>query len=77
MAIGQAVFQRRLQVNLDGVIPVQLVDTIINSGVTSVASLVEPSQLPEVIQRYSLAVTQTFVSRATKQCPMRFISDRV
>ncbi|KAK4116027.1 MFS general substrate transporter [Canariomyces notabilis] len=60
MAIGQAVFQRRLQVNLDSVIPVESVNTIINSGVTNVASLVEPSQLPEVIRRYSLSVTQTF-----------------
>ena len=65
MAIGQAVFQRQLQVNLGGVIPSHLVDSIIDSGVTTVASQVDSSELPAVIERYSLSVTQVFVSFST------------
>jgi MFS family permease len=62
MAIGQAVFQRQLQVNLGGVIPSHMVDNIIDSGVTTVASQVDVSVLPAVIEKYSLSVTQVFVS---------------
>lgn len=63
MAIGQAVFQRRLQANLGGVVAQPVVDNITNSGVTSVSSLVPPPALPAVIRQYSLSVTQVFVSR--------------
>jgi hypothetical protein len=62
MAIGQAVFQRQLQVNLSGVIPSNLVEDIIDSGVTSVRSHVDAAELVAVIEKYSLSVTQVFVS---------------
>lgn len=62
MAIGQAVFQRQLQVNLGGVIPSNLVEDIIDSGVTSVRSHVDAAELVAVIEKYSLSVTQVFVS---------------
>ncbi|RYP09460.1 hypothetical protein DL764_001285 [Monosporascus ibericus] len=60
MAIGQAVFQRQLQVNLGTVIPGDVVDMIIDAGVTNMDSLVTAADRPAVIQRYSLSVTQTF-----------------
>ncbi|KAK4234572.1 putative HC-toxin efflux carrier [Achaetomium macrosporum] len=60
MAIGQAVFQRQLQVNLEGVVGSDMVSSIINSGVTSVGSLVDASALPTFIEKYSLSVTQVF-----------------
>lgn len=62
MAIGQAVFQRQLQANLSGVIPSNLVEDIIDSGVTSVRSHVDATELVAVIEKYSLSVTQVFVS---------------
>lgn len=65
MAIGQAIFQRELQVNLGGVIPNHIVDSIIDPGVTSVSSQVGASELVAVIDRYSLSVTRVFVSLAT------------
>jgi hypothetical protein len=39
-----------------------MVDNIIDSGVTTVASQVDVSVLPAVIEKYSLSVTQVFVS---------------
>ncbi|EAQ85384.1 hypothetical protein CHGG_09398 [Chaetomium globosum CBS 148.51] len=60
MAIGQAVFQRQLQLNLSGVIPGTLVEDIIDSGVTSVRSHVDATELVAVIEKYSLSVTQVF-----------------
>lgn len=62
MAIGQTVFQKRLQVNLSDVVPEHVVQEIINSGVTDLRSLVGASELPMVIQEYSKSVTQVFVS---------------
>ncbi|XDG05654.1 hypothetical protein ABKA04_005269 [Annulohypoxylon sp. FPYF3050] len=61
MAIGQTVFQKRLQVNLGDVVPEHVVQDIINSGVTNLRSLVSASELPMVIQEYSKSVTQVFV----------------
>ncbi|KAI1207107.1 MFS general substrate transporter [Annulohypoxylon truncatum] len=60
MAIGQTVFQQRLQVNLGDVVSGNVVQEIINSGVTNVRSLVGASELPVVIQKYSKSVTQVF-----------------
>ncbi|KAI0477870.1 MFS general substrate transporter [Xylariaceae sp. FL0804] len=60
LAIGQTVFQKRLQVNLASVIPETTVDEIIGSGVTSLDQLVGPSVLPTVIKQYSKSVTQVF-----------------
>ncbi|KAI2472648.1 MFS general substrate transporter [Annulohypoxylon bovei var. microspora] len=60
MAIGQTLFQKRLQVNLGAIVSNDIAEEIINSGVTSVRSLVSASELPAVIQQYSLSVTQVF-----------------
>ncbi|KAI0891816.1 MFS general substrate transporter [Annulohypoxylon nitens] len=60
MAIGQTVFQKRLQVNLSDVVPEHVVQEIINSGVTDLRSLVSASELPTAIQEYSKSVTQVF-----------------
>ncbi|KAI1113353.1 major facilitator superfamily domain-containing protein [Nemania sp. NC0429] len=60
IAIGQAIFQRQLQNNLGSVVDGDVVKEIINSGVTDLTSLVSASELPTVIQKYSLSVTQVF-----------------
>ncbi|KAI6083461.1 MFS general substrate transporter [Hypoxylon rubiginosum] len=60
LAIGQTIFQGRLQTNMVGVVSNDVVQEIINSGVTNVRSLVDESQLPTLIQQYSLSVTQVF-----------------
>ncbi|KAK7733716.1 hypothetical protein SLS53_008183 [Cytospora paraplurivora] len=60
MAIGQTVFQKQLQVNLGKVVPENVVKKIVDSGVTDVASLVDAAELPAVIEKYSLSVTQVF-----------------
>jgi hypothetical protein len=62
MAIGQTIFQRRLEVNLVTVVSPEVVNDIISSGVTDMVSLVTSEQLPAVIHEYSKAVAQTFVS---------------
>ncbi|KAI1130977.1 MFS general substrate transporter [Nemania abortiva] len=60
IAIGQAVFQRQLQSNLGPVVGEDVVRHIINSGVTDLDSLVSASDLPMVIQKYGLSVSQLF-----------------
>lgn len=62
VAIGQAVFQGQLQSNLGPVVGEDAVKNIINSGVTDISSLVSASALPTVMEKYSLSVTQVFVS---------------
>ncbi|KAM0817451.1 putative Major facilitator superfamily (MFS) profile domain-containing protein [Seiridium cardinale] len=59
-AVGQAVFQKQLQVNLGPVISQDFVDKIIDSGVTDLYSLVDPGILRTVVEKYSLSVTQVF-----------------
>ncbi|KAK9772824.1 putative Major facilitator superfamily (MFS) profile domain-containing protein [Seiridium cardinale] len=59
-AVGQAVFQKQLQVNLGPVISQDFVDKIIDSGVTDLNSLVDPGILRTVVEKYSLSVTQVF-----------------
>ncbi|OTB18374.1 hypothetical protein K445DRAFT_55418 [Daldinia sp. EC12] len=60
MAIGQAVFQKQLQVNLGAVVSETVVEEIINSGVTNVRTLIGASELPIVVEKYSVSVTQVF-----------------
>ncbi|KAI0883798.1 MFS general substrate transporter [Annulohypoxylon maeteangense] len=60
MAIGQTLFQKRLQVNLGAIVSNDTVEEIINSGVTNIQTLVSASDLPAVIQKYSLSITQVF-----------------
>lgn len=63
-AVGQAVFQTRLQVNLSGVVPGDLIDKIIKAGSTDIRMLVEPSDLRSVIAQYSKSITEVFVSHS-------------
>jgi hypothetical protein len=69
MAIGQTVFQKRLEVNLGAVVPENTVQAIINGGATNVASLVSATQLPAVVQQYSKSITQVFVSQTRIMYP--------
>ncbi|KAI1345531.1 major facilitator superfamily domain-containing protein [Xylaria sp. FL0043] len=59
-SVGQTVFQQQLQNNLATILPHESVNKIINSGVTDLRSLVDVDELPAVIDKYSLSVTQVF-----------------
>ncbi|KAJ8119220.1 hypothetical protein ONZ43_g3789 [Nemania bipapillata] len=60
VSVGQTVFQQQLKNNLGSVIPQDTVTKIIDSGVTDLSSLVDADQLPTVINKYSLSVTQVW-----------------
>ncbi|KAI0814421.1 MFS general substrate transporter [Xylaria sp. FL0064] len=60
IAIGQAIFQRQLESNLMFIVGADVVRNIINSGVTDISSFVSASDLPVVIQKYNLSVSQVF-----------------
>lgn len=62
MAVGQTVFNQRLKANLSNSLSQGVVEEIIDSGVTSLRSLVSASDLPVVINEYSESVTQVWVS---------------
>ncbi|KAK9412991.1 putative Major facilitator superfamily (MFS) profile domain-containing protein [Seiridium unicorne] len=59
-AVGQAVVQKQLQVNLGPVISQNFVDKIIDSGLTDLNSLLDPDILHTVVEKHSLSVTQVF-----------------
>lgn len=61
MAIGQTVFQARLEVNLNKILPADVVDTIISSGATEISSLVGQAELSSVLEQYSVSITEVFV----------------
>ena len=61
LAIGQTVFQTRLQVNLSKVVPDDIIHNILSGGATNVASFVSAAELPAVIQQYSKSITQVFL----------------
>ncbi|KAH9884989.1 MFS general substrate transporter [Xylariomycetidae sp. FL2044] len=60
VAIGQTVFQTRLEANLGTVLPADAVHQVITSGVTDIGSLVSSAELPVVLQQYSLSITEVF-----------------
>jgi len=62
-AIGQALFQKRLMVNLSAVLPPDAVDRVIDAGATNIGTVIDPDLLPEVMPRYGKSVTEVFVSR--------------
>lgn len=62
MAIGQTVFNQRLKANLGQSLSQGVVEEIIDSGVTSLRSLVSPSDLAVVVREYSESVVQVWVS---------------
>ncbi|KAI5925016.1 MFS general substrate transporter [Camillea tinctor] len=60
LAIGQLVFQRSILTNLSNVVSQDVVDRVISSGATNLASVVDATDLPAVIQAYGKSVTQVF-----------------
>lgn len=61
-AIGQAVFQKRLMVNLSSIVSPGVVNDIISAGATNLELVVDPAALPVVIEQYGKSITQVFVS---------------
>lgn len=61
LAIGEAVFQQRLQVNLENVVSRDVTNAVISAGATQIRSIVSADELPVVLRAYSKAVTQVFV----------------
>ncbi|KAI0874256.1 major facilitator superfamily domain-containing protein [Hypoxylon argillaceum] len=59
-AVAQAVFQERIQINLERVVPVDTVKNIINAGALNFGAFVSPDKLPQVIDAYSKSITQLF-----------------
>ncbi|OTA98605.1 hypothetical protein M426DRAFT_17239 [Hypoxylon sp. CI-4A] len=59
-AIGQTVFQRRIEINLSSVVPPDVIENVINGGATNIASFVSPEQLSPVIRAYGKSITQVF-----------------
>lgn len=64
LAIGEAVFQRNLAAYLSEVTTPDIVQDIISGGATNIGSVVNGADLPAIINAYSKAVTQVFVSTA-------------
>ncbi|KAI0005816.1 MFS general substrate transporter [Xylariaceae sp. FL0662B] len=62
VAIGQAVFQKRLVSNLSAIVSSDTVNKIISAGATNLQSVLDPAVLPGVIRQYGKSVTEVFVS---------------
>ena len=63
LALGQLVFQRRLEVNLSSVAPPDLIKDIISAGATNFRSVLPTStDLHAIVEAYGEAATQAFVS---------------
>ncbi|KUI71222.1 Putative HC-toxin efflux carrier TOXA [Cytospora mali] len=60
MAIGQVIFQTRLETNLGKVVPESIVNKVINAGATDISSIVSAAELPSVVQQYSKSITEVF-----------------
>ncbi|KAI1420133.1 MFS general substrate transporter [Xylaria sp. FL1777] len=59
-AVAQAVFQQRIQINLDRVVSADTAKNIIDAGALNFGALVSPDKLPLVIEAYSKSITQLF-----------------
>lgn len=64
LAVGQALFEDRLNVSLARVADPHDISRIIEAGASNVREAVRTSDLPAVLDGYSTAVTQVFVSHA-------------
>lgn len=62
LALGQTIFQDRLNTHLSGQISSQLIDRILASGATNIRSFIDPDVLPTVLDGYSKSITEVFVS---------------
>lgn len=63
LALGQAVFQKRLETNLSAVITSDLVDEVISAGATNFRLVVPDQDLAAVVKAYGQSCTQVFVRR--------------
>lgn len=61
LAIGDAVFQQRLHLNLENVVSEDVTNAVISAGATKIRSIVSADELPAVLRAYSKAVTQVFL----------------
>ncbi|KAF1964989.1 MFS general substrate transporter [Bimuria novae-zelandiae CBS 107.79] len=64
LAVGQAVFEDRLSVNLSKVVDPDVISRVIEAGASNVREAVGDSDLPAVLDAYNTAVTQVFVSHS-------------
>lgn len=62
LALGQLIFQKRLETNLSAVVTSDLVQKVISAGATNFRALVPDSELTAVVKAYGKACTQVFVS---------------
>ncbi|KAF1940885.1 MFS general substrate transporter [Clathrospora elynae] len=60
LAIGQAVFQDRLAMNLSGVVSPDTVNELVSVGATRIREVTSTIDLPAVLRAYSDATTQVF-----------------
>lgn len=64
LAVGQAVFQKRLSVNLSSILSPETVSQIVyGTGATEIKSVIPPGgDVAAVIEQYSRSITQVLVS---------------
>lgn len=62
LAVGQLIFQKRLETNLSAVVSSDLVQKVISAGATNFRALVPDADLTAVVKAYGKACTQVFVS---------------
>jgi hypothetical protein len=65
MGIGQAVFEKRLELNLESSVSKDIAQQIISAGATDVRSLIGPNdtnELPIIINQYSKSISEIWVS---------------
>ena len=62
LSIGQSVFNHRLDIELAGVVPVDVVAKVTSVGATNIRSVVDSQDLGTVLGAYSSAITQIWVS---------------
>lgn len=62
LALGQLIFQKRLETNLSAVVTSDLVHKVISAGATNFRALVPDADLTAVVKAYGKSCTQVFVS---------------
>ncbi|KAL2285800.1 hypothetical protein FJTKL_07520 [Diaporthe vaccinii] len=60
LALGQLIFQKRLETNLSAVVTSDLVQKVISAGATNFRALVPDADLTAVVKAYGKACTQVF-----------------
>lgn len=70
LALGQLIFQKRLETNLSAVVTSDLVHKVISAGATNFRAMVPDADLTAVVKAYGKSCTQVFVS----SFPVPFLS---